>query len=198
MLVLASASPRRALILSELGLSFIVDPAHVSEDLVAGEDAEASAVRLAAAKAAAVAARRPNDWVLAADTLVALDGSILEKPKDDADAASMLRRLSGREHRVVTAVRLRRGDAEGTGSVCWSAVRFAPLAPEEIAWYVATGEPRDKAGAYGVQGLGARFVESIAGSYTNVMGLPARDVYRLMREAGGALEPLSLPAVSAP
>jgi septum formation protein len=194
MLVLASSSPRRALILSELGIPFVVDPAHVPEDLVPGEDAEASAVRLAAAKAAAVADRRPNDWVLAADTLVSLDGSVLEKPRDDEDAASMLRRLSGREHRVVTAVRLRRGDSEGWGSVCWSAVRFSPLSDEEIAWYVRTGEPRDKAGAYGVQGLGARFIESIAGSYTNVMGLPARDVYRLMKEAGAdALASLALP-----
>jgi septum formation protein len=194
LLVLASASPRRALILSELGLSFVVDPAHVPEDLAAGEDAEASAVRLAAAKAAAVAERRPEDWVLAADTLVELDGSVLEKPRDDADAATMLRRLSGREHRVVTAVRLRRGAPEGWGSVCWSSVRFSPLSEEEIAWYVRTGEPRDKAGAYGVQGLGARFVESIAGSYTNVMGLPARDVYRLMKEAGaGALATSALP-----
>lgn len=199
MLVLASASPRRALILSELGLSFVVDPAHVPEDLIAGDGAEASAVRLAAAKAAAVSARRPDDWVLAADTLVELDGAVLEKPRDDADAAAMLRRLSGREHQVVTAVRLRRGNQEGSGSVCWSSVRFAPLSEEEIAWYVGTGEPRDKAGAYGVQGLGARFIESIAGSYTNVMGLPARDVYRLMREAGaGALASLALPGASSP
>jgi septum formation protein len=199
MLVLASASPRRALILSELGLSVVVDPAHVPEDQIGGENSEASAVRLAAAKAAAVAERRPGDWILAADTLVELDGAVLEKPRDDADAARMLRRLSGREHRVVTAVRLRRGPSEGRGSVCWSAVRFAPLSEEEIAWYVATGEPRDKAGAYGVQGLGARFIESIAGSYTNVMGLPARDVYRLMREAGAdALASLALPEASSP
>ena len=127
-------------------------------------------------------------------TLVSLDGAVLEKPRDDEDAASMLRRLSGKEHRVVTAVRLRRDSDEGWGSVCWSAVRFSRLSEEEIAWYVGTGEPRDKAGAYGVQGLGARFIESIAGSYTNVMGLPARDVYRLMREAGaGALASLALP-----
>lgn len=199
MLVLASASPRRAQILTELGLSFVVDPAHIPEDLEPSENAEASAVRLAAAKAAAVAARRPDEWVLAADTLVELDGRVLEKPRDDADAAEMLRRLSGREHRVVTAVRLRRGASQELASVCWSGVRFAPLSDAEIAWYVATGEPRDKAGAYGVQGLGARFVESIAGSYTNVMGLPARDVYRLMTEAGTtSLASLSRPAPSSP
>jgi len=198
MLVLASSSPRRAQILTELGIAFVVDPAHIPEDLVLTEDAEASAVRLAAAKAAAVSERRPDDWVLAADTLVELDGRVLEKPRDDAEASEMLRRLSGREHRVVTAVRLRRNsEGRGFASVCWSAVRFAALSDEEIAWYVATGEPRDKAGAYGVQGLGARFIESIAGSYTNVMGLPARDVYRLMREAGStAVSPLSLPAPS--
>ena len=182
MLVLASSSPRRAQILSDLGLSFVIVPAHVPEDLLPGESAEVSAVRLAAAKAEAIALRRPDDWVLAADTLVELDGLVLEKPRDDADAAAMLRRLSGREHRVVTAVRLRRGASEGLASVCWSSVRFAPLSEEEIGWYVATGEPHDKAGAYGVQGLGARFIEGITGSYTNVMGLPARDVYRLMKE----------------
>lgn len=199
MLVLASSSPRRAQILTELGIPFVVDPAHIPEDLLPSENAEASAVRLAAAKAAAVAARRPDDCVLAADTLVELDGRVLEKPRDDADAAAMLRRLSGREHRVVTAVRLRQGEDGGAGSITWSTVRFAPLSDQEIAWYVATGEPRDKAGAYGVQGLGARFIESIAGSYTNVMGLPARDVYRLMTEAGTtSLASLALPAPSSP
>jgi len=119
--------------------------------------------------------------VLAADTLVFLDGATLGKPRDDAEAAEMLRRLAGREHGVVTAVHLRRGEAPTRGIAEVSRVRFAPLDESEIAWYVATGEPRDKAGAYGVQGLGARFIEEIHGSFTNVMGLPARAVYRLLR-----------------
>jgi len=149
-----------------------------------GETAPQAASRLAAEKAAEVAARRPGEWVLAADTLVALDGAILGKPRDDSDAARMLRLLSGRDHRVVTAVRLRRGPDPGRETVVWSDVRIAPLSEEEIAWYVASEEPRDKAGAYAVQGRGARFIESVAGSYTNVMGLPARAVYLLMKEAG--------------
>ena len=131
-----------------------------------------------------MAGRRPDSWVLAADTLVLLDGDILGKPGDEADAAKMLARLSGREHRVVTAVRLRRGADPGREIVEISGVRIAPLSSEEIRWYVATGEPRDKAGAYAVQGLGSRFIESVSGSYSNVMGLPARGIYRLMREAG--------------
>ncbi|HEY6051400.1 MAG TPA: Maf family protein [Thermoanaerobaculia bacterium] len=196
MLVLASASPRRAQILSELGLTFSVDPPDVSEDLLPGEAAGAAASRLAAAKAAEVAARRPGDWVLAADTLVFCDGAILGKPEGAGSAAEMLRRLAGREHRVVTAVRLRRGDGAGEEEVCWSSVRFGPMSEREIAWYVETGEPLDKAGAYGIQGLGSRFVEEIRGSYTNVMGLPARAVYRLMRGAGDPA--LALLALSSP
>jgi septum formation protein len=195
-LVLASGSPRRALILSELGVPFVVDPPGVSEELLSGEAAGAAASRLAAAKAAEVAARRPEDWVLAADTLVFCDGAILGKPDGAVGAAAMLRLLSGREHRVVTGVRLRRGADPGAEEVCWSSVRFGPMSEEEIAWYVGTGEPMDKAGAYGIQGLGSRFVEEIRGSYTNVMGLPARAVYRLMRGAGDPA--LALLALSCP
>jgi septum formation protein len=180
-LVLASASPRRAEILRSLGIPFTVRPVEIPEDPLPGETAEAAAVRLAAEKAAIAARRDPAAWVLAADTLVFLDGSILGKPRDDADAAVMLRRLAGREHGVVTAVHLRRGDGPGRGIAEVSRVRFAPLDEGEIDWYVSTGEPQDKAGAYGVQGLGARFIEEIHGSFTNVMGLPARSVYRLLR-----------------
>jgi len=182
-LVLASASPRRVEILTSLGVPFDVMPTDVSEELREGEPGREAASRLAAEKAAAAAARRPGDWVLAADTLVLLDNAILGKPQDDADAHAMLRRLSGRDHVVVTAVRLRRGADAGCESVAESRVVIAPLDEDEIRWYVSTGEPRDKAGAYAVQGLGARFVESVEGSYSNVMGLPARSVYRLLREA---------------
>ena len=194
LLVLASSSPRRAEVLTSLGVPFLVDSADVSEDIRPGETGEAAASRLAAEKAALVASRRPDSWVLAADTLVLLDGDILGKPRDDADAERMLRQLSGREHRVVTAVRLRRGKDPGREAVELSGVRIAPLSPEEIRWYVATGEPRDKAGAYAVQGLGSRFIESVSGSYSNVMGLPARGVYVLMRGAGDpTLARLALP-----
>lgn len=183
MLVLASGSPRRAQILTELGIAFAVDRAGVPEDLLPGEAPEAAASRIAAAKAAEVVRRRPGAWVLAADTLVFAGGEILGKPRDPGEAKAMLRSLAGRRHRVVTAIHLQR-DASTLTSVAWSTVQFSPLSEEEIDWYVATGEPLDKAGAYGVQGLGARFVEAVSGSYTNVMGLPARDVYRLMRAAG--------------
>jgi septum formation protein len=180
-LVLASASPRRAEILRSLGIPFAAHPVSLEENPLPGETAEAAAARLAAEKAAVAARERPESWVLAADTLVFLDGAILGKPRDDEDAAAMLRRLAGREHGVVTAVHLRRGEGPSRGIAEVSRVRFGPLDEAEIAWYVSTGEPRDKAGAYGVQGLGARFIEEIHGSFTNVMGLPARAVYRLLR-----------------
>ena len=112
-----------------------------------------------------------------------LDGGILGKPADAEDAGRMLSRLAGREHRVVTAVRLRVGPDAGHEVIEQSRVRMSPMTPEEIGWYVRTGEPLDKAGAYAVQGLGARFIEGVVGSFTNVMGLPARGVYRLLREA---------------
>ena len=183
LLILASASPRRAEILRSLDIPFSVRPAEVAEEPLPGETAEAVAMRLAERKAASVAAREPDAWVLGADTLVFLDGLILGKPRDLEDTKGMLRRLAGREHRVVTALHLKRGSARGAGYAEISRVRFAPMDEAEIAWYAATGEPADKAGAYGVQGLGARFIEEIHGSFTNVMGLPARAAYRLLRGA---------------
>jgi septum formation protein len=182
-LVLASASPRRSEILASLGIPFTVSPVDIAEELRAGESAPEAARRLAAEKAALAAARAPGSWVLAADTLVFLDGATLGKPRDDREAAAMLGRLAGREHGVVTAVHLRRGGDPGRGMADISRVRFAPMSEDEVRWYVATGEPRDKAGAYGVQGLGARFIAEIHGSFTNVMGLPARAVYELLRSA---------------
>ena len=195
-LVLASSSPRRAEILTSLGIPFVVDPADVPEEIRPGESARDATSRLAAEKAAQAAARHPDSWVLAADTLVLLGEEILGKPRDDADARRMLGLLAGREHRVVTATRLARGADAGRERIETSRVRVAPLSPEEILWYVAIGEPRDKAGAYAVQGLGSRFIESVSGSYTNVMGLPARSVYLLLRESGDAS--LARLALSAP
>ena len=193
-LILASASPRRFEILSSLGISFTVDPPTIEEEVRPDETAQEAVSRLAAEKAAEVAARRPGEWVLAADTLVFFPGGpILGKPRDDADAARMLSQIAGKEHRVVTGVRLRKGAEPGREILEESRVRIAPLSEEEVRWYVATGEPRDKAGAYAVQGKGARFIEAIAGSYSNVMGLPARAVYRLLRDARDpALDPLAL------
>ncbi len=183
-IVLASSSPRRAEILTSLGIPFVVDPADAPEEIRPGESARDATSRLAAEKAAYAAARHPDSWVLAADTLVLLGQEILGKPRGDADAGRMLGLLAGREHRVVTATRLARGADAGRERIETSQVRIAALSPEEILWYVATGEPRDKAGAYAVQGLGSRFIELVSGSYTNVMGLPARSVYLLLRESG--------------
>ena len=182
-LVLASSSPRRAEILGALGIPFDVAVVDVDESLLPGESGRDAATRLANAKAAAAAAVHPDTWVLAADTLVLIDGTVLGKPRDDSEAAAMLRRLAGREHVVVTAVSLMRNAGPEIATVEESRVRMAPLEEEEIRWYVATGEPRDKAGSYAVQGLGARFVEAVDGSFSNVMGLPARSVYRLLRQA---------------
>lgn len=181
-LILASGSPRRAEVLTGLGIPFEVDPPRVEENVRPGESGEGAASRLAKEKAEEIVRRRPGRWVLAADTLVLSDGEVLGKPLDPGDALRMLRRLAGQEHRVVTAVRLRRGDDPGREVIEVSRVRIAPMSEEELTWYVASGEPMDKAGAYAVQGLGARFIESVSGSYTNVMGLPAQGVYRLMRE----------------
>lgn len=182
-LLLASSSPRRVEILGALGIPFDRAAADVDETVLPGEPGREAALRLAQAKAVAAATRHPGAWVLAADTLVLIDGAVLGKPRDDAEAAEMLARLSGREHVVVTAVTLLRDSGPAGTTVEESRVRIAPLDAEEIRWYVATGEPHDKAGAYAVQGLGARFVESVDGSFSNVMGLPARSVYRLLRES---------------
>jgi septum formation protein len=184
LVILASSSPRRAEILASLRIPFIVDPSSVDETPRDGETAAETAGRLAEEKALEVARRHPGRWVLGADTLVILDGAALGKPRDDEDARRMLGLLSGREHRVVTGVALAREEREQGRLLEESHVAMAALTPEEIRWYVATGEPRDKAGAYAVQGLGSRFIKGVRGSYTNVMGLPARGVYRLMREAG--------------
>lgn len=182
-IVLASTSPRRAEILTALRIPFVVDAPEIDESALDGETAAQTALRLARAKAGRVASRHPRRWILGADTLVVLDGAMLGKPTDTEDARRMLAMLSGREHVVVTGVALVRQGRDGRALVEESGVRMAGLSPEEIRWYVDTGEPMDKAGAYAVQGLGARFIEGVTGSYTNVMGLPARAVYRLMREA---------------
>lgn len=180
-LVLASGSPRRADLLRAAGFEFVVRPALVDESRLPGEHPEDYVRRLAATKAAAIASAGERDVVVGADTIVLLDGDILGKPADDDDAAGMLARLSGRTHEVLTGVAVQRGVASLVG-VERAQVRFAPIDADEIAWYVATGEPRDKAGAYGIQGLASRFVERIEGSYATVVGLPVHMLRRLLRD----------------
>jgi len=184
MIVLASGSPRRTQLLTLLGIAHTVDPAHdVDETPRPGEDPEALAKRLAAEKADGVAHRHPGVPVLAADTVVVLDGEVLNKPVDAADAERMLARLAGREHAVVTAVALAhdgRMDVRADRTRVW----FRPLGPETIRAYVATGEPLDKAGAYGLQGSGAVVVDRIDGDCLGVIGLPLRLVTDLLEAAG--------------
>lgn len=179
-LILASASPRRRDLLSSAGVSFTVSPADVDESVHPGEAPAAYALRVAVEKA-----RRGDAAaaVLAADTVVDLDGAVLGKPADAAEAAATLRRLSGRVHRVHTAVVLRIGDAI-THMRITSEVQFRPLSDAEIAAYVATGEPADKAGAYGIQGAGMGLVHAVRGSYTNVIGLPLAETLALLERAG--------------
>jgi septum formation protein len=184
-LILASASPRRSALLREAGYAFDVDPAHVDESALAGEPPRAYVLRVAADKARAVAARHPEDLVLAADTTVVVDGEMLGKPIDDEDARGMLRKLSGRTHDVLTGVVLA-GQGLASSDVVVTQVRFRPLTAGEMDWYVASGEPHDKAGAYGVQGLAARFVVSVEGSYSNVVGLPVGAVLVLLAAGGVA------------
>jgi septum formation protein len=181
-LVLASASPRRARILRELGVSFRVEVSNEDESLRPGEDGAVAVERLARAKGLAVA-RAQTLPVLAADTEVLCDGHILGKPADERDAVAMLRRLAGRAHEVVTGVCVVAGGVARSG-VERSVVRFAPMNEEELRWYAATGEPLDKAGGYHVDGKGALFVETVSGSPSNVAGLPVRLLLRLVREAG--------------
>ena len=182
-LVLASGSPRRKSLLSDLDVDFIVVPADVDESSLVGEDAKTYVARVATLKAQTVRESYPNAVVLAADTTVDRDGEILAKPVDAADAASMLRSLSGREHFTHTAVCVAPGDLVDTVVVS-TAVTFRCLGTEEIDWYVRTGEPLDKAGAYGIQGRAAAFVSSISGSVSNVVGLPLAETIGLLRKAG--------------
>lgn len=178
-LILASASPRRAELLTSAGYRFEVAPADVDETPRPGEAPVAYALRVARDKAQAVAAVRPGT-VLAADTVVAIDGLILGKPADAVDAARMLRLVSGRLHDVHTAVVVVPRDVRERAEVVTTRVRFLALTEAEVAWYVASGEPEGKAGAYAIQGRGARFIDWIEGSWSNVVGLPIATVYRLL------------------
>jgi septum formation protein len=182
-LVLASASPRRRELLAAAGFQFDVDPMDVDERAHPGEAAAAYVERIARTKAAAAAARHPDRVVLAADTAVVVDFEILGKPADDRDAARMLRQIAGRAHEVLTGVAVARQGAIEV-RVERTRVWCDPMTDAEIAAYVASGEPRDKAGAYGIQGLASTFVRRIDGSYTNVVGLPVATVASMLKNAG--------------
>jgi septum formation protein len=178
-LILASASPRRSELLRAAGFTFDVIVANVDERTRDGEDAASYVRRLAAEKSAAVRAEN-GAVILAADTAVVVDGDILGKPRDDAEAAEMLRRLSGRWHEVMTGISLRTATHE-LGMVETTRVQVASLSNADMSWYVSSGEGRDKAGAYAIQGLASRFIPRIDGSYANVVGLPVAAVVALLQ-----------------
>ena len=181
--VLASSSPRRRELLTLIGIAHTVVPADIDETPFAGEMPHPHAERLAREKAAVVAAREPHAVVIAADTIVVVDGDILGKPTDATAAASMLRRLSGRSHVVLTAVAVAR-DGVLASDVESVDVTFRQLSHADIARYIATGEPMDKAGAYGIQGYGAVIVERVHGDYFAVMGLALGRLVSLLEAVG--------------
>lgn len=183
--ILASASPRRAELLSQAGFTFTVDAADVDESVHAGEDPETYVLRVARAKALAVASRHqtPGAVVLAADTTVVAHGEILAKPADERDAIRMLTRLSGAVHDVFTGVVVLAGDRE-LAEVDGTRVHFLPITLSEIEWYVGTGEPIGRAGAYAIQGRAARFIDWIEGSWSNVVGLPIATVDGMLKKLG--------------
>lgn len=182
-IILASQSPRRRELLSLYGLPFVVDPSQADEEHVEGTGAE-RVKQLAQVKCAEVAQRHPGRMVLAADTLVCVGNEILGKPKDDEDAMRMLRLLSGHMNEVHTGVCLRLPDGRELCGVDTAKVYFMDMTDEDILRYIATGEHRDKAGAYAIQGVAGVFISHIEGSPSNVIGLPLGLVTRFFREAG--------------
>lgn len=188
-LVLGSASPRRAEILRIVSWPFEIMAPDIDETRQVNEDAVTYVRRLARIKAEAVAQRTAGRLIVAADTTVVIGEQILEKPSDQNEARHMLRQLSGRWHQVVTGVALiDRATSESKVTSETTDVKFAVISQAEIDWYVSSGEPMDKAGAYAIQGLGARFIEGIRGDYFNVMGLPVRLLYQMWTEIRAARE----------
>lgn len=183
-LLLASKSPRRVELLAAAGFVFDTVEVDVDERPQPGEGAEEYVRRLAVAKVRAAGCREPGTAVLGADTIVVVDGDLLGKPATAGEAAAMLRRLSGRSHDVLTGLAVGL-DGRLLTEVARTEVRFLPLSEAEVNWYLASGESFGRAGAYAIQGRAARFVDTIAGSYSNVVGLPVAVVYRLCRELGG-------------
>ncbi|MCC2617652.1 Maf family protein [Aestuariibacter halophilus] len=184
MLILASQSPRRRELLAQLGVSFTTLPADIDETVMTAELPDAYVARLAEQKAAAVRQQvAVSDWVLGSDTAVVIDGQILGKPADEAEFRSMMLRLSGKQHQVLTAVALI-GQTGTTLKVVTTDVTFDVLTDAQIHWYWQTSEPKDKAGGYGIQGLGGQFVKHINGSYSAVVGLPLCETRQLLEQAG--------------
>jgi len=184
-LILASKSPRRYELLKQVGLDFDVIPSRIEENFFKEESPKKHVLRLAEAKALDVGNQYPDRWVIAADTVVYIDHSILGKPKNREEAMEMLRRLSGKEHWVLTGFSARhvekgKGDREAVRTV----VKVKKLTQGEMEWYVQTGEPFDKAGGYAIQGIGSFMIESIKGSYTNVVGLPLCEVIQMLNRLG--------------
>jgi len=185
-LVLASGSPRRKFLLKSLGIRFRAVPSSIDESLINGESPQDNVQRLALAKATEVSARFSEKWVLGADTIVVIDNEILGKPADEQEARAMLARLAGRTHVVFTGYALVNSSFPYKRTVRYeeSSVHIRELSPQQIAGYVRTGEPMDKAGAYAIQGIGSGIVERISGSYTNVVGLPLCEVARDLQQLG--------------
>jgi septum formation protein len=184
MLVLASASPRRQELLRNAAISFTVQPADIDESLRTDESPVEYTKRLAREKALKVFQLRPNDFVLAADTIVVAGHEILGKPRDGDDAARMLRLLSGRTHQVTTGVCLMGPEKEAHVASETTLVTMSAISEDEIRAYIATGEPMDKAGAYAIQGIASRWIPRIEGDYSNVVGLPVALVYRMLGDCG--------------
>jgi septum formation protein len=183
--ILASQSPRRRELLASIGLQFEVIPSAIPEVRGEGESPEEYVGRLSREKAATIAALHPDRWIIAADTTVLLGEQLLEKPADPRDAMRMLATIAGQTHIVYTGVTVMNLSRQYRDTrIAESEVRMLPLSVEDIEWYVATGEPLDKAGAYAVQGKGAMFIDSIHGSYTNVVGLPLALLFQMLRRAG--------------
>jgi nucleoside triphosphate pyrophosphatase len=184
-LILASESPRRYELLKQVGLHFDVIPSGIEEDYIKGESPRKHVLRLAEAKALDVGNQHPDRWIIAADTIVYVDHSILGKPKNREEAKKMLRRLSGKEHRVLTGFSVRHLErGKGDQEAVQTAVKVKKLTQAEMEWYVETGEPFDKAGGYAVQGMGSFMIESIKGSYTNVVGLPIYELIQMLSRLG--------------
>lgn len=180
-MILASASPRRREICDLLGLNYTVEPAQTELPMDNHLPIEQAVLRVARGKAEEVAAKHPQAVVIGADTVVVADDTVLGKPKDTADAKAMLRRLSGREHRVVTAVWICDGE-NSEGFADSAAVTFMPMSDEEIEAYVASKEPMDKAGGYAIQGIGMRYIRGIKGDFYTVMGLPSGRLYEILKK----------------
>ena len=184
-LILASRSPRRYELLKQIGLHFDVVHSGIEEDFVRDESPREHVIRLSEEKARDVGQKYPNAWLLGADTVVYIDGIILGKPKTHEEAVDMLRRLSGQEHSVLTGFSvLNASKGKGERGAVETAVKVKSLSPVEMEWYVQTGEPFDKAGTYAIQGIGSFMIESIRGSYTNVVGLPVCEVTEMLVRLG--------------